>query len=411
MLKILPVFAAVLLFTVGARAHDTGKKPHVHQNGPYRIHVITIGPGEELFTRFGHIAMMVENTATNEKRVYNFGTFTFDDPELRIKYARGFLNYWLSVASFDLFFSYYAEMNRDVWLQTLNLSEAQAKDVAHRLEINSLPENRYYAYRHYLDNCCTRIRDVIDDVTDGAISKKFKKQSVPRDFRYWTATALDGLPIYKSVILYSLGPAIDKPLTRWDEEFLPAVLLEDLDKVTLGKSGVPLVASKRLLVERHGSPIGAQVPTIDIVVLMVLGLLMVVGFGAPLIVGNKKWSRRCLGAGLVLWGLLAGLGGLMLLAYWTLTTHYDTHYNENLLVNPFLHMWLIGPGVMLLFRARLGGRTVKFMRWYLLGALALISVDILLKIGPFIQGNWAPIVLAIALNTAAFFGLQRTEIE
>ena len=415
MLKLAPFLLSLILFVAGAAAgaHEHSGKS-ASDDGPYKIHVITIGQGEELFTRFGHIALVVEDMSTSERLVYNFGTFNFDDPELRFKYARGFLNYWLSVARFDQFFHFYAQSNRDVWLQTLNLSDAQAAQIAHALAENALPENRYYLYRHFLDNCCTRVRDVIDDATNNAISKQFQNKPVERDFRYWTAQCLKGLPLYRSVILYSLGPAIDQPLTRWDEQFLPEVFLEDLDKVTVGKSRVPLVASRQHLLKREGPPIGAHVPAIDLMVITILCVLILVGFAVPLLAPfvskNLKWSRRLLGVGLVFWGLLAGLGSLMLILYWTVTTHYDTHYNENLLVNPIFHLWLIGPGMALIFKARLKPFTQKMMRWYLIGSLGLIVLDILLKIGPFIQGNWGTIIVAVCLNTAAYFGLKRTGV-
>lgn len=378
--------------------------------GPYRIHMITIGQGEEIFTRFGHIALMVENTATEQKDVYNFGQFNFDDPDLRLKYAKGFLNYWLAVAPFDLFIAHYAQTDREMWIQTLNLSDTQAKKVADKLVINAKPENRYYMYRHFLDNCCTRIRDVIDEATNGALSKKFKEQSVDRDFRYWTSACLEGLPLYKSVILYSLGPAVDQPLTRWDEQFLPSVLLEDLDKVTVGPSQMPLVQSRRALLSRSGPAIGATIPKIDKIVIGLLGLFVLLGFVVPMLFGNRSWCRRLLGIGLIFWGLLAGLGGLMLLLYWAITTHYDTHYNENLLIFPLFHLWLVGPGVALLFVARLRPLTKKIIRYCFLLALSIIGIVILLKVGPFIQGNWGVIGLSIFLNSAGLVALKRTGV-
>ncbi|MBN2717038.1 MAG: DUF4105 domain-containing protein [Deltaproteobacteria bacterium] len=411
MSRLIPLlFSLILLLTVAAaEAHSS----HSSVDGPYRIHVVTVGQGEELFTRFGHIALMVEDMGRGERLVYNFGTFDFEDPKLRFRYARGFLNYWLSVADFDRFFYFYAQSNRDMWLQTLNLSDEEAAKMAHSLAKNALPENRYYLYRHFLDNCCTRVRDAIDEATDGAISKQFKSMPVERDFRYWTAQCLEGLPLYRSVILYSLGPAIDQPLTRWDEEFLPEVLLEDLDKVAVGKNRVPLVARRQQLLRREGPPIGSEVPAIDIIVMAILCGFILIGFAVPLAVprlGKEgALSRRLLGVGLVFWGLLAGLGSLMLVLYWTVTTHFDTHYNENLLVNPLFHLWLIGPGVALIAKARLRPLTQKVIYWYLIGALGLIALDVLLKIGPFIQGNFGPIALAVALNTAAFFALKRTK--
>ena len=406
MLKFLPVVLLALLLFEG---RDALASDQPEQDGPYRIHVITIGPGDELFARFGHIALLVENTATGRKLAYNFGMFNFDDPDLQIKYARGFLNFWLDVVDFEYFFYHYAQSNRDVWLQTLNLSDEKAKEVAKKLEINARPENRYYPYRHFLDNCCTRVRDVIDNATDGAISTRFKSKKVDRDFRYWTAQCLEGLPLYKSIILYSLGPAIDQPITRWDEEFLPVVFFEDLDKVTVGKSRVPLVARRQQLLKREGPAVGETIPTIDIVVISILILIFIAGFVAPIVAKERNWSRRLLGFGLIFWGLLAGLGSLMLILYWTVTAHFDTHYNENLLVNPVLHLWLLGPGAMLLFKAGLRPLSQKVIRWYLIASLGLVALDIVLKIGPFIQGNWGPILVATVANGAALLALKRTK--
>jgi peptidoglycan/LPS O-acetylase OafA/YrhL len=97
----------------------------------------------------------------------------------------------------------------------------------------------------------------------------------------------------------------------------------------------------------------------------------------------------------------------MLVAYWTVTTHYDTHYNENLLVMPPTHLWLVGIGLKLIFTARLRPRTVKVLKYYLIGALALIALDLLLKIGPFIQGNYEFITVAALCDGAALLGIRR----
>jgi len=403
---LLAISALAVLPCAGSRADTPSGDEDTDR---FRIHVITVGPGEELFTRFGHIALLVQDRTGDRDLVYNFGTFDFDDPELRFRYARGFLNYWLSTSGFGEFMSYQAATNRDVWISTLDLPPDRAERVARRLQENALPAHRYYAYRHYLDNCCTRIRDLIDAETDGAIAQRFRTQKVNRDFRYWTAWCLRGLPLYQSVILYSLGPAIDQPLTRWDEQFLPEVLFEDLNKVRL-PDGKPLVGAVHQVLRRKGPPIGESIPALDLAVLALLGLLVLAGFAAPAILGRRKAAARLLGLGLTFWGLLAGLGGLMLLLYWTVTTHYDTHYNENLLINPVTHLWLVGPGLALLIKGRLTDRTAAALQWYFVASFGLIAVDLLLKLGPFIQGNAGAIALAILCNGAALLGLWRTGI-
>jgi len=373
----------------------------------FQVHVLTMGQGDELFTRFGHIAMMVDDRQARTRRVYNFGTFDFEDPDLRIKYARGFLTYWLSVDSYAEVVRHYRWMNRELTVRTLDLTPEQAAEIARRLEINARPENRDYAYRHYLDNCCTRIRDLLDDVLGGAISKGRDEEPTGRTFRYWTDRALDGLPVMQAIILFSLGPAIDRPITRWDEQFLPEVLAEDLDAIRIGPEQRPLVKRRRVMVERRGPAVGVVVPTweraVSIGTIAALALLL----GLPLLLGRRRIGARIAGAGLFLWGLLGGLGGLMLVLYWTITQHTDTHWNENLLVWPVLHLWLVGPALKLIFTARLKERTARFLGWYLIAALGLIALDALLKTGPFIQGNWGPILWAALCDGAALACLWR----
>jgi len=398
----LVIVASAIALATEARAETASSE----DAGRYKIHIVTVGQGDDLFARFGHIGAVVDDREHRTRKVYNFGTFDFSDPDLQIKYARGFLLYWVSVSSYRGFVQAYEHYNRDVVLRTLALSDEEAAEVAHRLELNARPENREYQYRHYLDNCCTRIRDLIDDVTGGAISRDRKKGTTGRTFRDWTRRALDGMPIYSAIILYSLGPAIDRPISRWDEEFLPEVLSEDLDDVILS-NGRALVENSRVVMKRNGPPVGATVDIVEIGVLGGIGLVLAFGLFVPLFSRRRGLANRALGTGLTVYGLIAGLGGLMLVLYWTWTTHYDTHYNENLLLTPVTHLWLLGPGVKLLFKGDLGARTARFLELYLLASMAIVLVDVALKLGPFIQNNWNVVAFAALADAALYTALRR----
>jgi hypothetical protein len=403
-------FSLVLisLLLAGGGAADAGQPERAQR---YGVHVVNIGPGDELFSRFGHIALMVSDRQNRVEKVYNFGTFDFSDPDLQIRYARGYLDYWLSVESWPALLQHYQYYDRDVWLRTLDLDGAQSLRIRRRLDENALPENRVYAYRHYLDNCCTRIRDLLDDTLEGAISTDHDGEPTGRTFRYWTRRALIGLPVMQSVILFSLGPAIDRPITRWNEQFLPEVLVEDLDRVQNPRTGRPLVARTRHLVERRSPPVGRDAPGWETASVALVAGLLLLGLALPVALGSRgKAAPRLAGVGLIAWGLLAGLGGLMLVLYWTVTTHTDTWYNENLLVWPVTHLWLLGPGIKLVLRARLAERTARVLGWYLLAALGLIVLDVALKLGPFIQGNWGAIGIAAVCDVLALVALRRTGV-
>ncbi|MCP4601294.1 MAG: DUF4105 domain-containing protein [Proteobacteria bacterium] len=376
--------------------------------GRFKIHVITMGQGEELFARFGHIGLMVEDQEQRTKKVYNFGTFDFSDPDLRPKYVRGFLNYWLSVGTYARTVRRYIDYDREMVVRTLNFNPQQAAEVVRRLEINALPENRYYAYRHYLDNCCTRIRDILDDVSGGLLSRDRNKDPTGRTFRDWTRKALTGLPVLSTLILFSLGSSVDQPITRYDEQFLPSVVAEDLDAVRMSSNDQPFVAQKKTVIVRRGPPVGESIPTMDLVIGAVLLGLLIVGLGLPIALAKRRIAARLTGIGLVVFGFIAGLGGLVLVLFWTVTTHYDTYYNENMLITPVFHLLLLGPGFKLIFTANLGERTGRLLGWYLIIALGVVLLDVVLKAGPFIQNNWEFVAFAAPCNAAALAALYRT---
>ncbi len=405
---------SILLFTVSAllvSTHAPGARAQFAEGpepGRYSVHIFNVNPGPELFTRFGHIAVLVEDRQQNTRSVYNYGTFDFENPDLKWKYMQGFLTFWLEVVPYRLVLPFYIDQDRTITLRTLSLTPAQAHGLVEKMNVNARLENREYDYRHYIDNCSTRIRDLLDEALDGALKKQFGKAPTGRTYRYWTREALRGMPVVSAIILFSLGPIIDHPITRWDEEFLPEVLGADLDEVRIGPERRPLVARKTVIFESKGPPAGSETGWPDIIAVGMLFTLLILGLGLPILRIRGRRHPRLLGMGLLVYGLLSGLAGLMLVLYWTLTAHTDTHYNENLLVMPPINLWIVGPALMLLIKGRIGERTAKYLKATMIFGLALIAIDLLLKIGPFIQVNYGVIVFSAACYIAGYLGLRRT---
>jgi hypothetical protein len=375
------------------------------------VHLVTIGPGPELFSRFGHIGLVVEDKAAQTMTVYNFGTFDFNDPNLRLRYSLGELRYWLSTEPLPPMVRYYAAEDREVLLRTLNLDPEKTAWLVHRLAVLALPENREYLYRHYTDNCCTRIRDLIDEAAGGAVSKAYRGSLTGRTFRDWTRRALRRALVSGTAIDFALGSAIDKPLDRWQEAFLPEVFSEDLDAVFLD-SGEPLIAGRRFLSKREGVDPFLLGEPFDAPVIAGLALLLLLGVALPLGLGKNKSTLgpRAAGLGLLTWALLGGVGGLVLLLFWTVTTHYDTHSNENLLTFFPTHLWLLAPAFQLIRRGRLSPKIENLVRRYLLVSLGLVVVALLFKLRPFPQNNYGFLLFAGGSNVLLFAALLRTGV-
>jgi hypothetical protein len=81
----------------------------------------------------------------------------------------------------------YVAANRSIWIQELNLTPAQSAALRDFLEWNELPENRFYQYDPYRDNCSTRIRDAIDRVLGGRLKELTDNEATGGT--YWSCSA------------------------------------------------------------------------------------------------------------------------------------------------------------------------------------------------------------------------------
>src|SRR6185369_8305531 len=99
-----------------------------------------MSPGGDLFARFGHTAILVEDEAG--ARIYNFGAYKGSDPHIVSQFLHNAIPYYLSVNSIELFEHKYRD--RLVTGQRLDLDEKEARALVERLEWTLRPENRAY---------------------------------------------------------------------------------------------------------------------------------------------------------------------------------------------------------------------------------------------------------------------------
>jgi hypothetical protein len=210
---------------------------------------------------------------------------------------------------------------------------------------------------------------------------------------------LPGIPAAYLGIQFVLGPRADRPITRWEEMFLPLSLMDGLRRVEIedeqGESH-PLVSNEGILFRGSRAPEPETAPR-ALPLFLGLGLLW---SGVLLWAANKggtwSWPRRlgvtALAGG---WSLVAGLSGTLLLAAWAYTDHTFWYENLNLLqANP---LFLPMPVVFLFFLFR--GR---FWRWaaHLAGGLVGLSMVglVLYLLGRFGQENGEILALTVPLN-------------
>ena len=127
-----------------------------------QISLLTVSPGEELYSTFGHSALRVYDSVSNSDIVYNYGTFNFDEPGFYTKFVRGKLIYYLSRDNFDNFIAENRQENRTTTEQILNLDCKEKNLLLLALYANMQEGNRGYKYDFLFDNCTTRLRGLIE---------------------------------------------------------------------------------------------------------------------------------------------------------------------------------------------------------------------------------------------------------
>lgn len=354
-----------------------------------QVMLMTMGPGREVWSRFGHDAIVIADTVAGTTLVYNYGTFDFNQPGFIRNFVEGRPRYWLGVATWNQTIREYQAEGRDVEVQILALTREQKAELAYKLAQNALPENREYVYDYFRDNCATRVRDMLDDVLGGALARTTKGVPGEGTLRFQMARSLtNDLPMYLG-ILTAMGPSVDQPLDQWDEMFLPGKVQERVRELRVADSlgrQVPLVEREVtvLRIDRYhvlpAPPSWALRMLAAGVVLAVLILLGSLG-------GALGMFGRVVGG---LWAIVAGLAGVLLLFLWLATNHVDTAWNRNLL--------LLSPLALPLVLTLWGGRRPR--RW--LGTLAIV-VAVLAVVGLLLSFSFA-VSRQVNLQFALLYG-------
>jgi len=373
------------------------------------VSLLTFDPGAEVWERFGHNAIWISDSVAGTETAYDYGRFSFQEKSFVWRFARGLLRYWMGSGDARSYIAAYQQAGRSVWRQELRLDPAARGWLQRFLEWNLREENRYYRYDYYLDNCSTRIRDAIDQATGGAVSRYAQAKPGRMTYREHTRRTTENSVALYTALMMGLGEPVDRPITAWDEMFLPIELRPYLDSVRVADEDgrqVPLVADERELVvsDRYGV---AEAPS-D----WTLGYLGAgVALGAILALLGR--ARRSSGAArrlfLVLattWAWLAGLAGAVLLFLWGFTDHRFSVRNENLLLVNVLSLWL----AFILPATIRSAPRVTVVAKRLAGVLAgMAALGLALKALPwFRQDNLAMIALVLPIHLGLWVGLLGT---
>lgn len=305
-----------LLLLLGSMLLASAMNAQQPNGNNLEISILTCDYGHDFATTFGHVAIRVNDKVNQRDIVFDYGTFTFNEPHFVLRFMRGDLLYYLSIRDFDRFNRDYTYENRTVTEQKLNLTPEQKIRIFRALAINYHPDNRYYKYDFVADNCATRIRDIFahpdfahpEHITDSTFRKYLSHYL---DSKKWLQFGIDIL----------LGQDMDKKASFAGAMYLPYTISHNFTQYTNIINNKPLAGEPVTIIQ--GETKNHRFDPLQPLIILVI-LLALAGW---LIYKNSKLLNKIAPA---IYTVLTAIG-IIVLFMWFGSRYPCTKLNWNLL--------------------------------------------------------------------------------
>lgn len=408
-------FSLVLALSAGTTTAGTSQiipfTPQLPAGEPgseLTVYLLTFGQGDAVWELFGHNALWIKDRSKGTDITYNWGMFDFAQPNFVGRFLTGNTSYWMEGIDLESMLRAYTQRNRSILAQELNLTPAQRLQLRQALELNALPQNKFYRYDYYRDNCSTRLRDMLDRALGGQLQTATTTRATTETYRTHTQRLTQGdIPVYTGVTL-ALGHPADEPISQWDEMFLPVRMANHMRTVSVTDTvgaRVPLVRSEMALFTAGRAPEDSEPPSY--LPWYVAAGIVLAGLLIALVSRAESGSRVALFAATALatlWSLVAGVAGLGLVVAWLFTKHDFMGRNENLLHFSPLSIAL----VVLIPLSIYGLRGIERARRISAVVAGLSLMGFIAQGVPFFdQSNGEIIALALPANLAVVWAVYR----
>ena len=306
------------------------------------LKVAVMGPGDQLYFWWGHIALVVEDSRAGTSRFFDYGLFNFEKENFFYDFAFGRLLYSCGVSPTERNLDVYFYTNRDITVYTLDVPPQMRQKVRDFAETNVLPENCEYYYHHFRDNCSTRIRDIIDIATNGQFLEQYGQAPGRFTLRQHVRRHTWFSPPSDWFLNFLMGQVIDRPITVWEDMFLPSEVGNRIEEFWYTDSdGVSrkLVTSVEVLNKAIDRPSVLDVPRKQWPRELAFSLVLSAIFGAFFFMQAKniRAGRILAGLSISFTSLFFAIAGILLYFLNLFTNHDYTYQNANMLFcSPFL---------------------------------------------------------------------------
>ncbi len=279
------------------------------------ISLMTVSPGTEFWSVYGHTALVIDG------HVYGFGVFSFEQSGFIQAFLQNKMRYEMGVTDLD-FEAHWAEKEqRDLVLRPLHIEGKHQEALVAYLRWHWQPENRAYEYDYFFNNCATKIRDLLNQVTDGAlkasseaIGSSFFEQTFPVKNQSWMNLGL----------ALGYGQSAYQTRSLWELMAFPEVLQKAVANEAMKPwvgTPVSVVSASQLQTPYHWFKTHAA--------LLLWSLVWVVFLAWT---RTRRWAAK-------IWSICSAFLAMVLLFLWMGTEHQVAAWNPQLLL--FLPWFLI----------------------------------------------------------------------
>jgi hypothetical protein len=245
-----------------------------------KISLLTCSSGDEIYSYFGHSAIRINDPKSGIDYVFNYGIFSFDSPNFIWRFVKGETDYMLAGQRMPSFMESYYEEQRSVYEQVLNILPSEKQSLFDALAENAKKENRVYRYRHFSDNCSTRVRDQFEKCVNHQVQYD-TLQDTRLTYRQLVDQCVPGNSWNGLGIKLALGIPADKTASFSQKMFLPGYLQRSMagakvirngEKVPFAMPVTTLFAAKPL---GPGPILTSPAVVVNLILLVVAGLTFI----------------------------------------------------------------------------------------------------------------------------------------
>ena len=285
---------------------------------PVSAEIIYIGPGDSTYSLFAHVAIRLKDSRSD--LIYDLGITSHLGVTGLGHIAMGSALFHGERRSFQKMLKSWRRRDRDVIAYPLNFTDEQLNHLRTELESRTGTGATSYLYDPLRENCGTQLRQVLDLISEGALSRSISKIANAKltfrdDTRDGYAKRLGVLAAIELIV----GPSLDLDRGAWALAYRPQRLIEQLRTLRIGMKS--LLGQKQILNVRQGpSTTGGSaaylVPLTIMIILLVI-LLSLWAYGQRV---KRRLLRGKVSSRVALWITYYGMTTLSVtmtgLAFW-----------------------------------------------------------------------------------------------